>query len=378
MTADSSKARVLVVDDDAGILRGVARVLGRRYELHCTQSPTAALSEGTNFGPDLAILDIRMREMNGFELMRELRARLSDLDVILMTGSAEEPDANLIRAVDEGAFYFIQKPFDRRVLLALVARCLELRLLRTEKQQYTKRLEQELEEARRFQLSLLPPEEVSLPDVALCARYLACAELAGDFFDYVIDGDDTVALIVADVVGHGASAAMMTGIVKSAFRSSDADSFDPSAVVRRVKESMRVFDAGKFVTLICARLNRPARELTYVNAGHPSPILRSSGRKLRLLESTGPLISSAFVDETYARETVELFPRDFLFCYTDGLTEAQGPNGQFGRERLISLISGNQTHGQREIDHVLSTVTEFVASRPFYDDITILGLELKV
>ena len=74
-----------------------------------------------------------------------------------MTGNAEEPDDNLIKAIDEGAFYFIQKPFDRRVLLALVNRCLELRELREEREMFLRRVERELDEARQFQLSLLPP-----------------------------------------------------------------------------------------------------------------------------------------------------------------------------------------------------------------------------
>jgi phosphoserine phosphatase RsbU/P len=377
MIGEAPKARILVVDDDPGILRGAARVLGRRYELLCVESPGAALAEGMGFDPDLAIVDLRLREMHGFELMRELRSRLSDLDVILMTGSPEEADANLIRAVDEGAFYFIQKPFDRRVLLALVGRCLELRRLRAEKQAYTQRLEEELEEARQFQLSLLPADDLTLDDVAISAKYLACAELAGDFFDYVAEGAETVALVVADVVGHGASAAMMTGIVKSAFRSSDRDKFDPMAVVRRVKESLRVFEADKFVTLVCVRLDRRTRQLTYVNAGHPSPILRRATGAAELLGSTGPLISSAFADLPCEAATIQLAPRDFLFCYTDGLTEAIGPEGLFGQKRLIAVISEKKFPPKQKIDQVLASVSQFVAARPFHDDITVLGLELK-
>ena len=101
--------------------------------------------------------------MNGFEVTRALKAAQPDIDVILMTGNSEEPDDTLIRAIDEGAFYFIQKPFDRRVLLALVNRCLELRELREEREQFLRRVERELEEARQFQLSLLPPAQLELP-----------------------------------------------------------------------------------------------------------------------------------------------------------------------------------------------------------------------
>jgi serine phosphatase RsbU (regulator of sigma subunit) len=181
---------------------------------------------------------------------------------------------------------------------------------------------------------------------------------------------------MADVVGHGASAAMMTGIVKSAFRSAEPEGFDPPAVVSRVKEAVRGFEPGRFVTLFCARINRRTRQMTYVNAGHPPPILRRAGGKPQLLGSTCPLISSALSDLTCEHEQMILQPRDFLFCYTDGLTEAQGPEGLFGEERLISLISKNSVHGRENIDRILSTITEFTGSRPFQDDITLLSLEL--
>ena len=127
--------------------------------------------------------------MTGFEVTRGLKAALPDVNVILMTGNAEEPDENLIRAIDEGAFYFIQKPFDRRVLLTLVNRCLELRRLRGERELFLRRVERELEEARRFQLSLLPPPRFERAGVSVAARYIACTELAGDFYDYVEAGD---------------------------------------------------------------------------------------------------------------------------------------------------------------------------------------------
>ncbi len=200
-----------------------------------------------------------------------------------MTGNAEEPDDNLIKAIDEGAFYFIQKPFDRRVLLALVNRCLELRGLREEREGFLRRVERELEEARQFQISLLPPPHFDLGGISIHALYKACTELAGDIYDYVEAGGGAVSLLIADVVGHGTSAAMMTGVVKAAFRASHVDGFEPRAVVERVREGIRDFDASRFVTLCCARLDPRRRELTYVNAGHPEPIARTSAAQPVLL-----------------------------------------------------------------------------------------------
>src|SRR5262245_38229028 len=124
-----SGPRILIVDDEPAMLRSVARILEGTYEIVGAASPREALEIAPAFEPDLAIVDIRMPEMDGFELMERLAGIAPGIDVIVMTGSITEADAKLIRAIREGAFYFIQKPFDREVLVTLVARCLELRRL---------------------------------------------------------------------------------------------------------------------------------------------------------------------------------------------------------------------------------------------------------
>jgi len=374
MTSHASRAKILAVDDDPGILRVISRVFGQQYAVTCASGGEAALKAAAESRPDVAIVDIRMPEMNGFELMRALHRDRPELDVILMTGNAEECDANLVQAIDAGAFYFIQKPFERRVLLALVGRCLELRRLREEKQRYLEQLETELEEARQFQMSLLPPFQTQLGPVSIAARYVACRELAGDFYDYAQTSDGAVSLLVADVVGHGASAAMMTGIVKSAFHAARVDGFDPLGVIDRVKDGLRAFDESRFITLCCVRWEVD-RRLTYANAGHPPPILRRAGHDLTLLESTGPLISSALAEIPCEKGVVDVEDGDLLLLYTDGITEAQGPSGMFGRERILSLLTQNGFSGPQLLDEMLARVAEFSEGRSLEDDMTLLAAE---
>jgi phosphoserine phosphatase RsbU/P len=376
MSTEPHGARILVVDDEPGILHALARILGRRHHVTCVTSGPAALEQAQRLRPDLAIVDIRMPEMTGFEVTRGLKAALRDVDVILMTGNAEEPDDNLIQAIDEGAFYFIQKPFDRRVLLALVNRCLELRRLREEREVFLRRVERELAEARQFQLSLLPPPHFERPGMSIDARYFACTELAGDFYDYAEAGDGAVALLIADVVGHGTSAAMMTAIVKAAFRASHVDNFEPRAVVERISQGIRDFDASRFVTVCCARVNPGRRELTYVNAGHPQPIARTSSGSILLLDSTGPLITSALSDLPCEQAAVEFGPGDSILFYTDGVTEASIASGMFGMERLIAMIAAGDRRGSELLDDILRDVTTFTGSSNHQDDVTLLTLEL--
>ena len=375
MTTEPHGAHILIVDDDPGILRAVARILGRRHHVATATTGEAALEAARAMKPDLAIVDIRLPVMNGFEVTRALKVAQPDVEAILMTGDAEEPDETLIRAIDEGAFYFIQKPFDRRVLLALVNRCLELRELREQRERFLRRVERELEEARQFQLSLLPPTGMDLPGLSIAARYLACNELAGDIYDYVEAGDGAVAVLIADVVGHGTSAAMMTGVVKAAFRASHVDGFEPMAVIDRVKEGIRDFDPSRFVSLCCARIDPRRGAMRYVNAGHPEPIIRSVGARPILLDSTGPILTSALFDIPCEQATAALGPGDSLLLYTDGVTEAHGPGGMFGQERLVTAILGGR-RGAGLLDALLSEVVAFSNSPSNQDDITLLALDL--
>jgi serine phosphatase RsbU (regulator of sigma subunit) len=372
---ERTRAHILVVDDDAGTLRAVQRILSKSHRVTCASSGPAALAEIDTGHPDVAVIDLRMPEMNGFALTRELRARAADIDVILMTGDPEEPETALVRAIDEGAFYFIQKPFDRRVLLTLIARCLELRQLRASQQRYVRQLEHELDEARRFQLSLLPPRRGDLPGALLNARYVSCSQLAGDLYDYAAVDAGGVAYLIADVVGHGVPAAMLTSVVKSAFRSAYTDGFEPLAVVDRVKDGIRSFDEDRFVTLCCGRLDAANGQMRYVNAGHPSPILRRDHDRVTALESTGPMLSSAFVDLAYDENVEQLSRGDSLLLYTDGVTETHGPEALFGAERLSSLVANSGLRGSGLLDAVLAALDDFAASRPQQDDVTLLNID---
>ena len=204
---------------------------------------------------------------------------------------------------------------------------------------------------------------------------MACNELAGDIYDYVEAGDGGAAVLIADVVGHGTSAAMMTGVVKAAFRAAHVDDFEPMAVVERVKDGIRDFDPGRFVTLCCARFDLGTRRLVYASAGHPPLIVRRHRGDPVVLDSTGPLISSALLDIPCESATLELDEHDCLLFYTDGVIEASGPEGSFGQDRVVSLLADSGHRGPQLLDRVLSAVDEFSAGREVQDDITLLAAE---
>ncbi len=373
------RPRILVVDDEPGMLRTIERILSTRYDVRAVRLPSAALDAANAGSFDVAILDVRMPEMDGFALMGRLGELQPDLDVIMMTGSTDERDARLIRAIREKAFFFLTKPFDREVLLTLVQRCLEARRLNLENRAHLSRLQSELRAAQVFQQSLLPDRTASLNGFQLSFLYEPCVELGGDFCDYILRDGLPGAMLVSDVSGHGASSAMITGMVKQAFHASLQDDLAPVAVLGRISAASRLFPDGKYVTATAVRFRPASTVVEYANAGHPPGLLFRGDGSIVPLESSGPIIHPALPQWQCEQRVVDMESGDQLLLYTDGLTEAQNGDGdEFGFERLVALATRpanptgpNAAPGSHLLTALRQALTQFAGGRPLDDDLTL-------
>lgn len=109
--------RILVVDDDPGLLRLLTiRLRSQKYEVEPADSAAKALLAAARFRPDLVITDLRMAQMDGIALLRELQRRWPSLNVIMLTAHGTIPDA--VKATQSGAFAFLTKPVEKEQLLA--------------------------------------------------------------------------------------------------------------------------------------------------------------------------------------------------------------------------------------------------------------------
>ncbi len=119
------KARILIVDDDPGLLRLLTlRLRAENYEVEPKESAAAALTAASRFRPDLVITDLRMDQMDGLELLKELQSRWPGLRVIILTAHGTIPDA--VHATQSGAFGFLTKPVDKEQLLEQVQKALKI------------------------------------------------------------------------------------------------------------------------------------------------------------------------------------------------------------------------------------------------------------
>ena len=191
--------------------------------------------------------------------------------------------------------------------------------------------------AAELRWSMLPPLTFTNDRVAVAGMLEPAYEIAGDAFDYAVNGD-IAHVAILDAMGHGLEASRMANLAVGAYRHSRRHGLDLqetfSAIDTVVGEQ---FGAEKFVTGQLARLELGSGALTWVNAGHPHPIVSRAGRPLEDLRCETSLpMGLGSVPAGVA--TISLEPGDAVLFVTDGVIEARSPDGElFGRKRLAQL-----------------------------------------
>jgi serine phosphatase RsbU (regulator of sigma subunit) len=243
-----------------------------------------------------------------------------------------------------------------------------------EEERAKQRIEEELGLARRIQQSLLPRQLPETGWLRVSGSSLASHEVGGDYFDVVQAGPDRWSLMIADVAGKGVSSALLASFLQGAFLSA-ADS-DIATALSRINDFLAErAEHGKYATLFFARLDRPGN-LTYANAGHCAPMVIRTGEKLQSLATTAMPVGMV-PGAPFATDERRLIPGDRLVLYTDGVTEAQNPAGDFfGKVRLRDAVQGAvglDCAGMHEA--VMQALGDFTGGAEQSDDITLVIAE---
>jgi phosphoserine phosphatase RsbU/P len=338
---------------------------------------------------DLVLLDVMMPEMNGYEVLEQLKAdeRLRHLPVIMI--SALDQVESVIRCVELGAEDYLQKPFNPTLLRARVGASLEKKRLRDEIVAHLARLELELQTAREIQLGMVPVEFPQAPPPAhldVHAALYPAREIGGDLYDFFYSDPQTLCVAVADVAGKGAPAALFMARTKTLVRmvatllpGASGPRPSPDEVVARVNIELCRDNASLiFVTLFFAMLDLPSRTLSYCNAGHNLPyVVDPAGAVAPVAEARGkPLgIRPGFA---YATATRTLTPGDCLYLFTDGITEATDAEGRLFEEPRLeeSLRATAGAPARAIVKATVARVREFVGDTPQSDDIAAMALRL--
>jgi tetratricopeptide (TPR) repeat protein len=240
-------------------------------------------------------------------------------------------------------------------------------------------LAQELEEARKIQMGMLPQSVPELPGFQIAAHSSPAVAVGGDFYDFIKLGDDKLGIVVGDAVGHGIAAALLMAMTLTDFRYMASRYPSPSEVLngvnRRLTGSMK---PGTLVSSIYAVLDREADRLLCAMAGMQPWLIRADSGECVPVEPPGMRLPlGAYQKVEYGSCDVEMTAGDALVLFTDGIPEAMNRDDEFySFERLESTLLEHSSLDARELlDAVLSDVAGFTGDRTQEDDITILVLK---
>lgn len=246
------------------------------------------------------------------------------------------------------------------------------------------RLKKELETASAIHRLIVPSPE-DLPRIKgfnIYGHNYPCKEVGGDYFDVIPISDDLFGFVICDVSGKGLSAALLVSTLQATFHSLFQSSSSLVDIANKANKLLiRNTTSEKFATAFIGIVNTADGTMETINAGHNEPLLlRSSGNVEKLYE--GGFILGMFDFATYTSQTTTLSPSDFVYLYTDGISEAFSPEGEeFGTERLEQIVKSNAGTQPRELlEEIEKTIRDWtrqiISGEGFaHDDFTQLAIQ---
>jgi sigma-B regulation protein RsbU (phosphoserine phosphatase) len=373
-------ATVLVVDDSPVNLQVLVRTLhGTGHRILAARDGKSALDIIKRARPDLVLLDVMMPEVDGFEVCRTIKADADAQDTVVIFLSALGDVSDKVLGLQLGAVDYITKPIQAEEVLARVATHLTRQHLERELRRSRDRLNRELASAGRMQRLILPPRLPEHPGLRFAASYQTSRHAGGDYYDVLPLGGGRFGVMVADVSGHGAPAAIVMAMIRAALHSHPPVYADPAAVFQTLNEHFEyLWDTEMFATAVYATVDAGTREMRMACAGHPPPLLLRAGQAPRTLEVSAvtPLLMMPF--GAVPVTSVELRPGDRVLFYTDGVTERLDAGG-----RMYELPRFEATAAEAAgrppaalIDHVVADLDRFAAGHEPEDDLTLVAIGL--
>jgi ketosteroid isomerase-like protein len=239
------------------------------------------------------------------------------------------------------------------------------------------RIDRELALASVVQRALMAHTASAGAFFELVSASLPCRAIGGDFLEYRDLPSGAFGLAIGDVSGKGPAAALVAAMLQGMFSLAGDSSDGPGVVVGRLNRALHQRDiAPRYATFFYGILE-PDGRFTYSNAGHPPPLLVSSSG-VRPLTAGGPILG-VFESAIFPSDTVTLLPGDSLICYSDGVTDAEDPDGaDFGLDRLLEAVRAQGAARPRGfVDGLLSNVGNFTSAAVAVDDATIAVLRYR-
>ena len=269
---------------------------------------------------------------------------------------------------------------------------------------YSRALDNELEKARQIQRDFLPDRIPKLSNWEIETYFSPANQVSGDFYDVFSLPGNNLGIVIADVADKGVGSALYMALIISLIRvfsghislhgfanysvnngitkSAPAQYATPDQLnalnAVKLTNDYIAHEHGKegmFATLFFGVIYPASGNMAYINAGHEPVFVVNSTGVVKSLKSTSPAVGIMH-DMKFDIEQVQIEPGEILFGYTDGVTEAVGPDGDFfTRKRLLSILKQNAYSASEMVAHIKSSVSAHVHNSPPSDDITLLAVQ---
>ncbi|HEY9859734.1 MAG TPA: SpoIIE family protein phosphatase [Candidatus Obscuribacterales bacterium] len=375
--------KILIVDDEPVNLQVLVNYLSlHNYTLVQAGNGTEALTaieEG--FKPDLMLLDVMMPRMTGYEVTRKIRQRFpaTELPIILLT--AKNQVCDLVEGLNVGANDYLTKPIVKDELLARIKTHINLCKLQDE----NVRMRAELDVTQRLQKMLLPAqtELEAIADLDIAGFMEAAAAVGGDYYD-ILTQNGIVKIGIGDVTGHGLESGVVMIMVQTAVR---------TLLASNETDPQRFFGTLNQVIYENTQRMRSSKNLTLTLMDYQDGQLHLSGQheEVLVMRADGtvervdtfdlgfPVGMVADIAEFVGQMQIPLDSGDGIVLYTDGITEAEGPNHKlYGLERLIEVAQQHWQQSAKEISRaVIEDVRSHIGQTTVYDDITLVVVKKR-
>jgi sigma-B regulation protein RsbU (phosphoserine phosphatase) len=275
---------------------------------------------------------------------------------------------------------FFHERHERTVttLAAQIAIAIENARLYQQVVRHEQQLERDLSMARQVQLRLLPAECPVHKNAELAARFLPARSIGGDLYDFAEYDADHSAIILGDVSGKAAPAALFAALVSGIMRSAALHHPSPAQMLKQLNDSLqeRRLDS-QYVTMLYAVWNDDNRTLQVANAGAVQPVFCRGGEIKTLAVEGFPL--GMFPEADYEEISVAAQPGDAFVFISDGITDAENAQGDmYGTDRLTDILCGHRELPAVQIaEAIFADVARFQAGKARFDDETILVLRVR-
>ncbi len=351
------------------------------------------LGDGQGNPPDVFVIDAGRGSREALHVCHLLRAGQAEHFTPILFVTEDVAMQSRRESLEHGADTNVARPFDPAELIAqvqslarfkerhdlLASRAQEVHRVNKRLQAAYQQIDMELELAKRLQESFLPQTLPNVPGLRFAAKYAPCGRVGGDFYDVFRLDENHVGFYVADAMGHGVPASLLTIFVKTTVQAKEIQGkayrlVSPDEVLKRLNQNLLQQDLRDqpFITMAYGLLNFQAGKLSVSRAGHPYPLFIPREGPAKLLQMEGSLLG--VFDTRYRLVEQELRPGDKVLLYTDGIDAAAFEHHPTG---LASFLAAVERLRVLPIDAMVGHLaTDLFSQTGQSDDLTILGVEL--